>query len=336
MTLARALLVFCALLSASCDEGRTAPPPSASPSEPTEVRPETPPIVVGWSALRISLPIFVADRDGLFEEHGVRVELRRYETAQPLVEELVDGRIDAGGYAALPIVLTVAARAEQRVRVATALVEDEAHPISYLLRRTELPLGSIAELRGRRVGVLPTLAYTSWLRQILEHAGLEPSEVTIVPIAPPLEVQALAEGGVDALFTGDPMATAAIASGAGERLGPEAVVPDALGGAHVFGTFLLADALSRERPTDAVAIVAALDEAIAVIAADPLAARAAMLPFVGEADRERVTLYPPSLYLPSAQLDEARLASEVARVGTLGLAPAIPDVAGWAVTVEGR
>ena len=150
MTLVRALLVSCALISASCDEGRTAPPPSASPSEPTEVRPETPPIVVGWSALRISLPIFVADRDGLFEEHGVRVELRRYETAQPLVEELVDGRIDAGGYAALPIVLTVAARAEQRVRVATALVEDEAHPISYLLRRRELPLGSIAELRGRR------------------------------------------------------------------------------------------------------------------------------------------------------------------------------------------
>ena len=51
-----------------------------------------PPLEVGYSALRISLPIFVAERRGLFARHGVRVRLRRYETAQPLVEEVLDGR----------------------------------------------------------------------------------------------------------------------------------------------------------------------------------------------------------------------------------------------------
>lgn len=54
------------------------------------------PLTVGYSALRISLPVFVARQRNMFARHGLEVELRRYETAQPLVEEVLDGRVDAG------------------------------------------------------------------------------------------------------------------------------------------------------------------------------------------------------------------------------------------------
>lgn len=293
---------------------------------------ERAPLVVGVSTLRISLPVFVASERHLFERHGVRVELRRFETAQPLVEEVTDGRIDAGGYAALPIVLAAAAHAGRGVRVGTGIVEDDEHPISVLIRRTgDGTLSSVADLRGRRVGVLPTIAYTRWLELVLRHAGVDPGEVTIVPIAPALEVSTLAEGGVDALFTNDPMATAAVASGVAEAFGPRAPVPAALGGAHVFGTFLVGEAVARARPADVAALLGALDEAIALLHADPGAASDAMLAFVRPPERPHVRSYPPATFLTSAELDDARLGSEVRRIGELELAPVVPDVSGWSL-----
>jgi NitT/TauT family transport system substrate-binding protein len=307
--------------------------PAPEVPAPEVPAPERPPLVVGYSALRISLPIFVAEQRGLFAARGVRVELRRYDTAQPLVEELVDGRIDAGGYAAIPIVLTVATRADRRVRVATGLVEDEAHPVSALLRRAgRAELAAISDLRGRRVGVLPTLAYTRWLEIVLRDAGVDPADVSVVPLAPPLQVQTLAAGGVDALFTGDPMATAALASGAGERLGAAAPVPLALHGPHVFGTFLVGDAVATERADEIAALLAALDEAIGVVNADPAGAREAMTSYVREPERPHVALYPDALYLPSRALDGARFADEVRRAASLGLVDAAPDVSGWTLS----
>lgn len=333
------LLLWLALLAGASGCGERAADSATEARLPAAEAPpvERAPLVVGYSALRISLPLFVAEARGLFATHGVRVELRRYDTAQPLVEELVDGRIDAGGYAAVPIVITVAERAHQRVRVATAIVEDEDHPISALLRgagRTEL--ASVADLRGRRVGVLPTLAYQRWLALVLEDAGVDPDDVSVVPLAPPLQVQTLAAGGVDALFTGDPMATAALATGAGERLGGAAPVPAALHGPHVFGTFLVADAVATERPDDVAALLAALDEAIALVHADPGAAREAMSTFVREPERPHVALYPDALYLTSAAFDDARFRAEVERAARLGLVTAAPDVAGWALSAEAR
>src|SRR5208283_1233650 len=55
-------------------------------------------LMIGVSTLRISLPVFVAAEHGLFAKHGLDVELRRFETAQPLADELAAGRLDAGGY----------------------------------------------------------------------------------------------------------------------------------------------------------------------------------------------------------------------------------------------
>ena len=61
-------------------------------------------IMIGVSTLRISLPVFVAAEQKLFAKHGLDVELRRFDTAQPLADELNAGRLDAGGYLAFPIV----------------------------------------------------------------------------------------------------------------------------------------------------------------------------------------------------------------------------------------
>ncbi len=292
-----------------------------------------PTMVVGYSALRISLPVFVAESRGLFERHGLDVELRRYETAQPLVEEVLDGRIAAGGFAALPIVMTAAAADDSEVRIAAAMVEDSTHPVSYLLRRaSDDSLTRPGDLSGHRIGILPTVAYERWLDTVLESAGVDPDEVTVLRVAPPQQAQMLEGGGVDALFTNDPMATAALATGVAATLGEPAPVPRALGGPLVFGAFLIHPRTQRERPRDTAHLIAAIDEAIGLIEADQDAARRDMQPFVRAPERAHVMRYPPARYRSSRAFDDAALRHEVSEMRRLGILTRAPATDGWVIS----
>ena len=59
---------------------------------------------LGYSALGISLPVFVAQHEGLFADHGVAVRLRGFPTAHPLVEAIMLDRAPrTGGFCAHPI-----------------------------------------------------------------------------------------------------------------------------------------------------------------------------------------------------------------------------------------
>ncbi len=292
-------------------------------------------LTVGYSALRISLPVFVAKERGLFDAHGIDVELRRYETAQPLVDEVMDGRVLAGGFAALPIALVAANRQDEDLHLALAMVEDDEHPVSYLLRRREgSSVNEIADLSGRRVGILPTLAYRRWLDAVLRHSSVDPSSVQIVALAPPQQAGALDSGGVDALFTSDPMATAILASGVGERFGPPAPVPAATGGPLVFGSFLIHSRLSREQPATARRLIAALDEAVTILHSDQDAARLAMTEYVREAERAYVSRYPNARYLTSDRFGPVELSRAVDSMVEFGVIEQTRDVSRWVLRAQ--
>jgi len=282
-------------------------------------------MVIGVSTLRISLPIFVAEQHGLFAKHGIDAEVRRFDTAQPLADELGAGRIDAGGYVAFPILFGPGAP-PPKVRVLTAIVEDAAHPLSYLLVKKGSGLRGVAALRGRRIGILPTAAYRRWLEAILLHDGLRPQDVSIVPLAPSLEADALAGGGVDALFSGDPMATAAMARGIAEPATDTPDVPRVLGDPFLFGTFAVTEDFAQKNPERARALAAALDEAITLIAADPAVGSVAMKPYVRESERAFVDRYPAARYLRSGEISAAQLdrALELAGTGARAATVALP------------
>jgi len=261
---------------------------------------------IGVSTLRISLPVFVALERGLFKKRGLSVDVQRFDTAQPLADELAAGRIDAGGYVAFPILFSPHAP-PPRVRVLTAIVEDSGHPLSYLLVKKGSGLRGTKALRGKKIGILPTIAYRQWLEEILRHDGVPLAEVTIELIAPSLEIDALAGGGVDALFTGDPMATAALVRDVAEPLTDSPDVPRVLGEPFPFGTFAVTEELATHRPAELLALREALDEAITMIEADATVGRAAMAPFVREPERPYIERYPAARYLRASEVSTALL-----------------------------
>ncbi len=286
-------------------------------------------LVVGVSSLRISLPVFVAAEHGHFKKHGLDVELRPYVTAQPMVDDVVLGRADAGGFAAWPIVFLAALDGARPPSVATSLVEDRDHRLSYVLARKGSGLRFPADAGGKRIGILPTVAYQRWLDAVLKQAKIDPSTVTVSPLAPPLEGQVLTEGGVDMLFTNDPMATAILAAGHAEVIDDGPPCATRLGEPFAFGTFVLSAGLADERPQVAARLVAAIDDAILDARADPQAARAAMAKWLRPEERAWVDRYPPSRYLTSREAAPATLADEQKRERDLGILNRPTAVKAW-------
>ncbi|MCC7535074.1 MAG: ABC transporter substrate-binding protein [Deltaproteobacteria bacterium] len=320
-----------ALAAAGCSSAE-----STAPARTSHERDRTP-LTIGYSRLRISLPVFVAERRGIFRRHGIEPRLQMYDTAQPMMQALVEGRIDLAGYTALPITYGAMLRSRTRLLFLTALVEDSRHRISFLLRRKpeagrEPTLRSIADLRGRRVGILPTAAYRAWLEAILRANAVDSSAVTIQPIEPLLQAQTLANGGVDALFTNDPAATAAIVRGVAEPIHDFAEVPRYLGDPFLFGSFNVREAWAREHPDEVRRLAAALDEAIAWIAAHPGEAKGDLRPFLPEAFRPHVERYPDARFLPTTETSEDAFVRMATQYREAGIIPASLDLTGLVVT----
>jgi len=150
-------------------------------------------ITIWYSALRISLPIFVAQENGFFEEENLRVNLERFDTAQPLMWALVADNIDMAGYTALPITYNMMLRSKTDLYFVTSMLEDQTHRISYLIIPKDAPKDfSISDLKWKKIGILPTVAYKARIIEILKKNGLNPEEdVEIVQIAPVMSPSAL-------------------------------------------------------------------------------------------------------------------------------------------------
>ena len=261
-------------------------------------------VVIGYSRLRISLPIFVAAQQGYFKAEELDVDLVPFDTAQPLIEALVAGHIQGGGFTAFPITFNAMLRSNTALYFVGLLVEDQAHPISMLLKRKDAPIKTIADLKGKRIGILPTIAYRAWLEFILRQNGVEPHEVTIVQVQPLLTPSAFANGQIDAAFTNDPAATAALQTGSAELVTPEALVPKYLWSPFPFGAFNVRKDFADAHPAVVRKIVHALNRAIDDVNTSPVMAKELMKAYVLEEQRRFVPFYPDALYVPSHQVEE--------------------------------
>ncbi len=315
----RPIAVSLAALLVACSSRAAAPAPAPPP----------PHVTLGVATLRISLPLFLAEEQHLFAAHGLDVEVRPYETAQPMVNDVVAGRVDAAGFAAYPIVLLAAEGASVPPQIATNLVEDAQHRLSYVLAKKGAGLAFPAGAARQRIGILPTVAYRRWLEAILRDAQIDLSTVTILPVAPPMQAQTLAEGGVDLLFTGDPMASALLASGSAEIVDDGPPCAKRLGAPFDFGSFVLSGALVRDRPDVARRLVEAVDDAIERARRDPAAARRAMAAHLRPAERAFVERYPDTAHQTSSEVAPGLLAREIASEARLGILAHASQVRAW-------
>ncbi len=276
-------------------------PSGVSYSKPVEE------ITIGYSALRISLPIFVAQENEYFVNEGLKATLVPFDTAQPLMNSLVAGSIQMAGYTALPITYSAMLRSKTDLYFATAILEDQKHRISYLIvHRDVTRTFTIADLRGKKIGILPTVAYRVWLEEILKQRGVKSSEVEIVQIAPALTPSALESGQINALFTTDPAATTVLQRGIGRLLSAEVEVPKILGEKFIFGSFNMRKDYVDRNPETAVKVARALDKAVIFVNKNPGEAKRIMKKYLHESQRPFVEFYPDALYQTISETEPAK------------------------------
>ncbi len=283
-------------------------------------------VKIGYSRLIISLPVFVAAEKGLFKKNGLDVELVPFDTAQPLMDALLSGQLDVAGYTAYPITFNGQLRSKKDLYYLTSLIEDEKHPISMLIVKKDSPIQTITELKGKRIGILPTIAYKAWIEQILKANGIAPEEVVIQQLAPPMTASALDAGTVDAVFTNDPAATTTLQKGIGRLLTQGAIVPKYQWSPLPFGSFNISKEFADKNPDIAKRIAKSLDEAIELINTNPTEAKKLMSSYVAEGERPFVEYYANPYYQKTNEVTAADMTKLTTAYQNQGIIKAPLDI----------
>jgi len=246
------LLIF---VLASCNNDKTIKPKQSDQNELIE-------LTIGYPHLRIALPVIVAYDQGFFKSEGLDVDLKSYSTAQPMMDAIISGKINLGGFCALPITFGAMAKSNQKVLFVGGMFENEEFPISELIVKDTAVIKSISDLNDKRVGILPTRAYEVWMQDILSSNNVKLENVTISFIKPPLQADALNNGTVDALFTNDPAASTVKSKGIGISLGNGWVPNTTNINPFYFGSFNIREDYAKANPDIVLKVSKALDKAI--------------------------------------------------------------------------
>jgi NitT/TauT family transport system substrate-binding protein len=313
-------------------------------------------VTIGYSALGVSLPLFVAHRTGLFADQGLRVHMKGYPTAHPLVEDIIDEGVPCGGFVAFPIALHRHVRARP-LHYACAVAEDLDNPISFLLGRKDSGIRTIEDLAGRRVGVLPTKAYREWLKVLLARAGLGyhqakldktckcmttcgasklPRErmVAVDDVLPYETAGALRSGRVEAIFTNDPGVTDAVRSGVADIFGNDPILPSLLGSPFLFGSFVFDSDFVADRPEEACKIVAALDEGVRFCQQDPAGARRLAATYLPRSCADLREGLGRPVFLTSREVDAARIQATTDLLAEGGMIADRVEIGPWVMGAD--
>lgn len=168
-------------------------------------RPE-PPFQVATTVWPGYEPLYLARHLGLLDAKSFR--LVQLPTDSDNIRALQAGRV-----AAAALTLDEAFSVIQDgMDLQVVLVMDVSNGGDALLGRSSI--GSLAGLKGRRVGVENTAVGGYLLSRALEKAGLKPEDIQMVPLTQNALVRAYREGRVDAATTFEPTRTLLLREGA--------------------------------------------------------------------------------------------------------------------------
>ena len=208
---------------------------------------KNPPLKVGWSLWPGWYPLVIAQDQGLFEKHGVEVELAFYPLYGQTLAELDSSKIDAGGLVvgdALPLAT------EGKVKI--VLITDNSNGGDSIMASADI--ASPADLRGKRIGVGLGTFGEVLVREMLKRNNISLGDVTLVNVAPE-NLPAELGKTVDAGHTYEPYTSEALQNGyktvfsSAETPG---LIPD---------VFIFRSKVATERPEDVRAFIAAFFEA---------------------------------------------------------------------------
>ena len=215
----------------------------------------------------LSLPIYVAQKEGFFAQEGLGIRLEPCVGGHRCVRHVIEGRAHLATVADVPIALN-AFDSDNWSVLATFV---SSHDDLKLVVRSTGGVPSVAQLAHRRVGVVPASASQYFLESFLLTHRIDPASVQAVPLQPEGLVAALAEGRVDAIAAWEPFAHAALRA----LKGSATVLPSNLAYRETFN-LVVERRLVRTADADLARLLRALERAIDLIHDEPARAQAVL------------------------------------------------------------
>lgn len=178
-------------------------------------------LVVGAAGNPGGLAVFVAQEKGFFAKNGVDVKVEIRNTGSELSKGLRAGEFDfaPAAFTNLPAALERGLDVRGIVGyVGAAYEKPTADAVVALVASGSSGINSVADLKGKKVGVTFGSTGDLWLLEALKEAGLTANDIDRVNTRPPGLVSVLDTGGVDAIAAWEPFVTQTMNKVSGSKL----------------------------------------------------------------------------------------------------------------------
>ncbi|MAG02965.1 hypothetical protein CMI42_06510 [Candidatus Pacearchaeota archaeon] len=154
------------------------------------------------------LPLYMAFENGWFEEAGINVEIIKFESPNQIIDALLQNNIDFASGAANGIVGIVNHKNPGKIQIIAITGGSLEIPSENFVIPKEKDYKTIQDLKGKKIGILAgTIQWQTIIKEILEVNGLSLDDVTIIELAPSIQVPTLASKQIDALLALEPIST---------------------------------------------------------------------------------------------------------------------------------
>jgi NitT/TauT family transport system substrate-binding protein len=244
------VIALAALLVATCR-------PAATPTmEPVTLKIAVLPIID-------TLPMYVAQQEGLFAKHGVNVELVPVASAPERVQLEASGQVDGSINETLSV-MQFNKDSVQMQAVRYALRPAAGYGHFFILASGQSGITTPEQLKGIEIGVSQGTVIEYVTERLLQAEGLAADEIVTIPVPKiPDRMALLASGELAAGTLPDPLGALAVQSGA------VIVLDDSAHPEYGFSVYSFRKEFIDAHPEAVMNFLLAIDEAIALINADP-------------------------------------------------------------------
>ncbi len=169
---------------------------------------------LGTLQLETSALIIIAEERGFFADNRIEIQYTYYETGLAAANGMLKGDVDIAGptgeYAAAGRIF-----AGEDFRIIGAI--DKVNYMSVVARR-DRGIASVADLRGKKIGVIRGTQQEFYLTRFLELNGIPSSAVSLENVSLAQSITALANGDIDAVILVPPYIDEAL-----DRLGANGI-----------------------------------------------------------------------------------------------------------------
>ncbi len=151
--------------------------------------------------------LYIARDNGYFREAGLNVELKSYASLGELSKDYSAGKMQGRSNLNLDAVL----EARQGLDHKAILAIDYSNGADGIVARSDIQ--SLADVKGKRVGLEPNTLEEFFMAWALEQNGLSLKDVTVVAADPEKAAQLLKAGEVDVAVTYEPFLSQLLADG---------------------------------------------------------------------------------------------------------------------------